>query len=134
MWIWNDRTIKQRYRDQKISHRKIFLPIFLICLLLSAILLFWDIKLYEVVFISFFATSAIYTFINIFVRSPHVQIPDYYPTWIQVAMYIVHFLLASFVFYLFSVGILQHHFVFFENFVCCDLIKNFPKELSEFIK
>jgi len=126
-WIWNDKTIKNRYKEQSIVHKKFVFPLFIISLFITGLLLIWKVKVFEIVLISFCVTLFIYTLVNIFLQTPHVQIPDWYPKWGQTIMYIIHFLVASFIFYLVFVGILQHYYPFFEQFVCCDLVKNFPK-------
>jgi len=126
-WIWNDQTFSDRYKKETVVLRKILFPLFLINTFVWIIFIFHDVKIYEILLIVFASTIWIYTLINIFYQFPNSKIPDWYSKWAQTLLYIIHFLIASFLFFLIIVGILQHYYPFFEKLAFCDFIKNFPK-------
>jgi len=105
---------------------KFIIPIFILSILLFGLILIWKISLLQLLAIVLSWSLFIYTFINIFQQAPHVQIPDYYPTWLKTMLYIMHFIMASILFYIVLVGILHQYYPIFEGFVCCDVVKHFP--------
>ena len=104
---------------------KYVLPIFMLSILLFATLL-WEITFLQFLTIVVTWSLMLYTFINIFIQTKHVQIPECYSKISKTIMYIFHFILSFMLFYLVFVGILQHHFEVVKKLACYDIIKNFP--------
>ena len=122
MWWFED---KGTQRVQNTVMLKYVLPIFILSIFFFAILL-WEITFLQFLAITVTWSLMLYTFINIFIQTTHVQIPGYYSKISKTIMYIFHFVLSFMLFYLVIVGILQHHYEFFKKLACCDIIKNFP--------
>ena len=121
MW-WDDKETQQ---NQNRAAIKYVLPIFLFSIFLFSMLL-WKVSFLQFFSIVLTWSLMLYTFINIFIQAPHTQIPSHYSKSWKTIMYIFHFLLAFFLFYLVSVGILQHYYEPIKKLVCCNIVKNFP--------
>ena len=97
-FIWNDDSYWERYKKSTKIFIKIIVPISIINIL------FWYIWTNGVLFSNIILLGMVsgawfFTLINIYFQFPNAKIPDYYPKWVQTLMYIIHFLVASFVFY-----------------------------------
>ena len=96
-FIWNDKSFGQRLIGEGNALIIIFFPIFLLNLI------FYYFVMPELVRESFFGTSfissaTIYTFINIFFQFPSSNIPKDGSKYWTIFLYIIHFLVAAFVF------------------------------------
>jgi len=122
MWFNDKKT--QSMQDSTMFG--FIIPIFVVSILLFGLILIWEISLLQLIAIVLSWSLFIYTFINIFKQTPHVQIPDYYSPWLKTMLYILHFIMASILFYIVFVGILHQYYPIFEGLVCCDVVKEFP--------
>jgi len=119
----NNETAWDRFINQTINDIKITFPISVGVFFLLFLSL--NISLLEDVLIALVAAMWIYTLFDMFYQTPNYRIPNSYPPILKIILYIVNFIFTSFLLYMVSVGILQHHYAFFENLICCDMIKNF---------
>jgi hypothetical protein len=85
MMFWmND---KQKQYEQNIGMLKYGIPIFVFSIIAFSIILIWKISLLQLLVITTTWTLCVYTIINIFVQTPHVQIPNSYPFWLKTLLY-----------------------------------------------
>ena len=118
---------KHTHHTQNTVMLKYVIPIFVISIIFFSLFFIWEISFLQLIAIVITWSLLVYTFINIFIQTPHVQIPEYYPKWLKTIFYILHFLMMLMLFYLVFIGITYHYYPFLEKFVCCDLVRNFPK-------
>lgn len=124
-FFWNDDTYWSRIKFGNKIFLKISLPSIFIIFIILFIATAKVLSLKEIILLSLPIYGVLYTFIDIFLQLPHYRIPDTYSKKAKMALYVLNFSIALFALYLLGVGILQHHYIFFESLVCCDLVKNF---------
>lgn len=79
----------------------------------------------ELFLLAFIFSTWVYSVLELFFQFPHWKIPEDYSKEAKTAMYFTQFVMISFGLYIYSVGILQHYYPFFEKLACCDMVKNF---------
>jgi len=129
-WIWNSPDFWERSNKQDKIVFKIVFPLSIISFILLFVFLDKP-KVYEILLVAFIFSAWVYTILDLIFQFPHWKIPEDYSNEAKTMMYFTQFVIASFIFYLYCVGILQHYYPFFENLVCCDLVRNFELTLRK---
>ncbi len=126
-FIWNDETYWDRWKSSNKIFFKVTIPAVVGCFMIISIFMYDTLSWLEIFIISVPIVFLIETFVDIFLQLPHPKIPDTYPKWAQTVIYIVFFLVACFLFYMVELGVLQHYYPTLKNYICCDIVKNFPR-------
>jgi len=92
-FIWNDKTFDERCKKGNKILLFIFLPLWLLNLI------FWffiydNLLLEGIILLSFFSSTTLYSFFDIFYQTPHPKIPDNYSIVAKTLLYVVIFLLS----------------------------------------
>lgn len=125
-FFWNDSGYWDRMKYGNKNFIKIELPMYIVSLCIWAFFMYDILNWKELVLLAIPTYLVPHTFINIFIKRPHFRIPDTYSVLAKTILYTFNFILACMLLYMVLVGILQYHYIYFENLVCCDFIKNFP--------
>ena len=125
-FFWNDSGYWDRIKYGNRNFIKIELPMYILSLCIWVIFMYDILNWKELMLLAIPTYLAPYAFMNIFLQRPHFRIPDTYSIFSKIILYIFNFILACILLYMILVGVLQYHYVFFQNLVCCDFITNFP--------
>jgi uncharacterized membrane protein YczE len=125
-FFWNDSGYWKRMKSGNRDLFKIDIPLYAITLILWIIFMHDVLNWKELMLLALPSYLVVQTFINIFLQRPHFRIPDTYSKIAKTVLYIFNFILSCMLFYMIVVGVLQYHYVFFDNLVCCEFINNFP--------
>jgi hypothetical protein len=125
--FWSDKTFWNRVKFGNKSFLSIDIPLYVVSLIVWSFFIFNDISFLALLILAIPTYMVLYGFIDIFLQLPHYRIPDTYSKEVKTFLYIVNFLIACFLFYFVSVGLLQHYYPQLQKFICCDALKSFPK-------
>jgi len=126
-FFWNDKTFWDRVKFGNKSFFIIDIPIYVISLIIWALFMFNGVSFLALLILAIPTYMVIYGFVDIFLQLPHFRIPDTYGKEAKTFLYIINFLIACTLFYFVSIGILQYYYPYLQEFVCCDVVRNFPK-------
>ncbi len=99
-FFWNDKTYWKRYRESHRIFVKVFLPMFVVNLLLWYSIIERELIMEHLVIGSISTTAVLFTFLNLFKHFPNAGIPDTYSPFGKKLMYIGQFLAACFGLYI----------------------------------
>ena len=128
-WIWNDKDFIPREKAVFKANVKFGIPLNTISFIFWYLLVYNVVTTLEFIFLVVLSAGWVYSIISSIYKFPSSYIDeknDSNSTKYSTRLTII--LVSTLGLYLFVIGILKQYYPFFEQFVCCDLVKNFTLE------